>query len=332
MATGTAPGKVILFGEHAVVYGRPAIAVPVDGVEACATVRPGEQGSGIWLECCNLPAAEKGREGCYYPIREAPPGDPLCVVVTIGLTHMGMVTPPEPDLIITISSTIPIARGLGSGAAVATAIIRALATYLDYPLSPEETSRLVFEVEKIFHGTPSGIDNTVIAYQQPVYYVRGEPVELLKVSNPFHLVIADSGVASATREVVREVRQHWEVERVRYEALFDGIAAVVRAARESILKGEWRALGPLMNENQALLEELGVSAPALERLLTAARSAGALGAKLSGAGQGGFVIALVEEENIISVSKALERAGATQVLSTCVSSYPTSGSREEEKG
>lgn len=320
MWAGKAPGKVILFGEHAVVYGRPAIAVPISGVEACVTVRPGEQGSGVWLECCDLPATDKGKGGSHYPLREAPAGDPLRVAVLLGLTYMGIAPSLEPDLVITISSTIPIARGLGSGAAVTTAILRALATYFNHPLSPEETSHLVYEVEKLFHGTPSGVDNTVIAYQQPVYFVRGEPVELLEVGRPFHLVIADTGVASVTRQVVGEVHQRWQIERARYETLFDAIGAVVRAARESILKGTWHALGPLMNENQALLEELDVSSPALDRLLTTARSAGALGAKLSGAGRGGFMIALVEEEGIVPVTEALERAGAAQVLSTCVMS------------
>ncbi len=323
MWEGKAPGKVILLGEHAVVYGRPAIAVPVSGVEARVTVRPGERGSGVWLECCDLPAAAEGKERSHYPLREAPAGDPLRVAVLLGLTHIGIAPSLEPDLVITISSTIPIARGLGSGAAVTTALLRALAAYFNHPLSLEETSHLVYEVEKLFHGTPSGIDNTVIAYQQPVYFVRGEPVELLEVGRPFHLVIADTGVASVTRQVVGEVRQRWQVERTHCETLFDAIGAIVRVARDSILRGEWRALGPLMNENQALLEELGVSSPALDRLLTTARSAGALGAKLSGAGRGGFIIALVEEEGIVPVTEALERAGAAQVLSTCVTSPST---------
>ena len=318
MWEGKAPGKVILFGEHAVVYGRPAIAVPVNGVEARVTVRPGKQGSGIWLECCDLPATDQSNGGCRYPLREAPAGDPLRVAVLLGLTYVGIAPSQEPDLVLTISSTIPIARGLGSGAAVTTALLRALATYFNRPLSAEETSRLVYEVEKLLHGTPSGIDNTVIAYQQPVYFLRGEPVERLQVGAPFHLVIADTGVTSVTRQVVGEVRQRWQVERTRYEGLFDAIAAIVRAARGAILKGEWRALGPLMNENQALLEELDVSSPELDRLLTAARAAGALGAKLSGAGRGGFMIALVEEHDIAPVTEALQRAGAAQVLSTCV--------------
>ncbi|MCS7260329.1 MAG: mevalonate kinase [Anaerolineae bacterium] len=318
MWEGRAPGKVILFGEHAVVYGRPAIAVPVRGVEARVTVRPGERGSGIWLECCDLPALAPGEGTCRYPVREAPAGDPLRVAVLLGLTYLGIAPSQEPDLVLTISSTIPIARGLGSGAAVATALLRALATYFNQPLSAEETSRLVYEVEKLFHGTPSGIDNTVIAYQQPVYFVPGEPVELLQVGVPFHLVIADTGIASVTRQVVGTVRQRWQAERARYEYLFDTIAALVRAAREAIVRGEWRALGPLMNENQTLLNEMGVSSPELDRLLKVARSAGALGAKLSGAGRGGFMIALVAEEDIAPVTEALERAGAAQVLSTCV--------------
>src|SRR5205823_2861888 len=96
---------------------------------------------------------------------------------------------------LTLLSTIPIASGLGSGAAVSAAIVRALSEYLDQPLTDADVSALVFETEKLLHGTPSGIDNTVIAYQRPVYFIKGQPPIPLKVAQPFRLLIGDTGIA-----------------------------------------------------------------------------------------------------------------------------------------
>ena len=317
---GKAPGKAILFGEHAVVYGQPAIAVPVTGVQARATVTCGTPGSGVWLVCSDLPAPDGGSVGRRYPLRQAAADDPLRAAVALALAHFGGSEPAtpalEPDIVLTITSTIPIARGLGSGAAVATAVMRGLAAFFGRQPAPDEESGLVYEVEKLFHGTPTGIDNTVVAHQRPIYFVRSEGMTLLHVGSPFRLVIADSGVPSSTREVVGCVRQGWQSDPQRYETLFDAIGAIARAARHLIEEGDWQSSARLMDDNQALLEELGVSSPALERLIAAARAAGALGAKLCGAGRGGAVLAAVERHKIAAVTDALRAAGAAQTMVT----------------
>lgn len=312
----SAPGKVILFGEHAVVYGQPAIAVPVAAVSARATVAPGDHGSGVWLVCSDLPAPDGCGTGCRYALRHAAADDPLQRAVTLALDRFGRGV--EPDIVLTIRSTIPIARGMGSGAAVATAVARALAAYFDCAPAAEDVSALVYEVEKLFHGTPSGIDNTVIAYAQPVYFVRDLGMSALHVGAPFTLVIADSGVPSATRDVVADVRRGWEADPRHYERLFGAIGAISRAARPRIETGDWRALGDLMNQNQRLLAQLGVSSTVLDGLLGAAHAAGALGAKLSGAGRGGYILALAEPGDNASLAEALCAAGAAQVMVTTV--------------
>ncbi len=310
--SATAPGKVILFGEHAVVYGYPAIAVPVSQVRARAIVKanpPGVPGT-VHIEAPDVKLSAD--------LAELPPENPLARAVHLVLESLDVKRPPALNLRVT--STIPLAAGLGSGAAVSVALIRALAEFLGHPLEDERVSALAYEVEKIHHGTPSGIDNTVITYARPVYFVRGEPIETFHIRQPFRLVIADSGIPSPTAETVAHVRQARSADPQRYASLFDAVGGIVQAAREAIETGEPDALGPLMDQNHALLREMGVSSPILDRLVEAARQAGAQGAKLSGGGRGGNLIALVGEGQAQPVAEALKQAGAAHTFSTLVGS------------
>lgn len=309
LVESSAPGKVILFGEHAVVYGQPAIAVPVSEVVATATVEPAPTGSGLTLVAADL--------GHRFTLSGAPRHDPLAVAARLTLDYLSA---SAPDATIIVRSSIPIAGGLGSGAAVSTALVRALASFIGHSLSRGEVSRLVFEVEKVHHGTPSGIDNTVIAYEQPVYFERGAPSgpERLSVAAPFTLLIIDSGLPSPTKQLVSRVRDRWLRDPEGSAALFRQIGDIAREARHHIETGAVDALGPLMDKNHTLLIELGVSSPTLNRLVDVARDAGASGAKLSGAGHGGSVVALIQAEKIDAAIASLRRAGAARVIHTTV--------------
>ncbi len=302
-ASASACGKIILFGEHAVVYGRPAIAVPVTQVQATATIEPSRHGLIIHAADLNRSLA----------VADSSTVDPLAAIVNLTLEHLNC---PLPDLTITIHSTIPIASGLGSGAAVSTAIVRALAQWFGARLDNAEVNALVYEVEKLYHGTPSGIDNTVVAYQQPVYFVRGQPIQTFTVARPFKVAIGNTGIRSSTKITVGDVRKGWESDHRRYEAYFDQIGALVQQARLAIGSGAIDQVGPLMDENQALLRQLDVSSPELERLISAAKQAGASGAKLVGGGRGGNMIALVDNHNLEAVIAALKDAGAVNVIVT----------------
>jgi mevalonate kinase len=302
-SSASACGKIILFGEHAVVYGRPAIAVPVMQVQATVRVEPSEHG-------LIINAADIDRSIAVDP---ANPIDPLASIVHLTLKHLNC---PLPDVAITIHSTIPIASGLGSGAAISTAIVRALAQWLDARLDNAEVNALVYEVEKLYHGTPSGIDNTVIVYQQPVYFVRGQAIQTFTVARPFKVVIGNTGIASSTKITVGDVRKGWEIDRARYEAWFDRIGAIVQQARTAIESGAIDRLGSLMDQNQVLLRDLDVSSVELERLIFAAKQAGASGAKLVGGGRGGNMIALVDDRHEKAVTTALQDAGAVSVIIT----------------
>ena len=304
--TGTAPGKVILFGEHAVVYGQPALAVPVTQVQATATATPG--GDGFWIEAVDLHRR--------YRLEDAPAGDPLGRAVELVCARAGLERLPAAEL--RVSSTIPIAAGLGSGAALCTAALRALAQSLGLTLNPAELSAMVFETEKLLHGTPSGIDNAVVVLGQPVYFVKGQPPLPLRVAQPFQLLIADSGVPSPTKLTVGDVRQAYAREPERYARLFQSIGDIARQARASLEAGRPDDLGQLMRLNQALLRELDVSSPALDRLVSAAEQSGALGAKLSGGGRGGNMVALITPASHVSVEAALMAAGAVRVLQTVI--------------
>jgi len=308
--TATAPGKIILFGEHAVVYGRPAIAVPVNQVRARAVVSA-------------EPLAPAGQVRLLAPdigldayLDDLPDDQALKKAVRLTLEELGLVR--SPACTIRVSSTIPLAAGLGSGAAVSVAVIRALAGFLGQGIEDERVSSLAFEVEKFYHGTPSGVDNTVVTYGQPVYYVRGRPIEVFHVPVGFRIVIGDTGVSSPTAVAVGDVRNGWQADSDRYEALFDAVAGIVLQARGVIEAGQPDRLGPLLDENQSLLEAMGVSSPELDRLVAAARSAGALGAKLSGGGRGGNMIALVEKEQVQAVALALREVGATSTIETWI--------------
>jgi mevalonate kinase len=307
MATSSAPGKIILFGEHAVVYGHPALAVPVTQVQATATVSKASR-LGIWIEAPDI--------GLHSELSHLAPNHPLAAVTRGVFSALG-VNSPLP-LTIHISSSIPVASGLGSGAAVSVAIIRALSTFLQASLSDDQVSALAYEIEKLHHGTPSGIDNTVITYSKPVYFIKGQPVKAFHAGAPFTIIIGDTGVSAPTRESVGDVRRLWEADQPRWERLFDEIGKIVEQAKSSIEKGKTDALGELMNRNHILLQELTISSPELDLLVGAARGSGALGAKLSGGGRGGNMIALVRSGQAEQVAAALEAAGAKRVLTTTI--------------
>ena len=303
MSKASAPGKIILFGEHAVVYGQPALAVPVSQVQA--EVRVDKIFSpGIRINAPNIQLNDK--------LDSLAASHPLAATVrnTLAALEAGSLS----GVAILVRSTIPVAAGLGSGAAVSVAMIRALAKHLRKDLTDEQVSQLAFETEKLYHGTPSGIDNTVVTYARPVYFVKGQPIEILRVKKPFTIVIGDTGIPASTKESVRDVRVQHHKRPERFETLFAAIGSIAKTACQLIENGMPESFGPLMDENHALLRNMGVSSPELDRLVEAARVAGALGAKMSGGGRGGNMIALVQPGKAGAVARSLREAGAVNTI------------------
>lgn len=307
MIEASAPAKVILLGEHAVVYDQPAIAVPVSALRAIVRVDPDMTGSGI--------IAEDLSAGIMSFLGDGSIVSPLSVLARNLIAELRIEVP---EAVLRIRSDIPVASGLGSGAAVAAAFGRAFAMAAGHKIDNQTLNQLVFEVEKIHHGTPSGIDNTVIVYECPIYYRRNQPIETLQVRSPFWLLIADTGKSALTRVSVGDVKRLYEANPDTTGPVIRKIGEVVDAARKSIEIGDLQTLGLLMNENHTLLQQLTVSSVELDRLVETARAAGAWGAKLSGGGRGGNMIALAGENQLETIQQALYDAGAVRVISTLI--------------
>ena len=312
----TAPGKIILFGEHAVVYGQPALAVPVPAVQAQAIA---QAALGLSAGEILLDAPAVGLKSA--PWRSLPPEDPLARAV--ALTLEALHAPQPPAVRLKITSTIPVAAGLGSGAAVTVALVRALSGFLGAPLPDETVNAIAYEVEKIHHGTPSGIDNTVVTYARPVYFVRGRPLQPFRVGAPLTFVIADSGIPAPTAQAVADVRRAAEADPEGYAALFATVGEIANHARDALARGDARRVGTLMSENHALLQKMEVSCHTLDTLVQAAHEAGAWGAKLSGGGRGGNMLALAANaEAAEAIAVALQRAGAVRTIITTLQPSP----------
>jgi mevalonate kinase len=295
----TASGKVILFGEHAVVYGVPAIAV---GIErgAWASAEPAAEGARTTLhvKSWNAHASDD-------PADDAPLARAFRALVETTRREANV-----PPMRVVASSELPPGGGLGCSAALGVAVARAL----DGSASSEVVAERAGAWERIFHGNPSGVDAAVAASGGCVLFQRRadgtRAIERVAIPAPIHLCIGSTGQASSTKSMVEAVALRREKKPETTQKTFDAIGTLVRNARLAIEAGDMRAVGQLLDLNQMLLSGLFVSTPEIEELCAAARGAGALGAKLTGAGGGGCVVAIVEgPEQGASVLAAWKASG-----------------------
>lgn len=308
VAVGEAPGKILLMGEHAVVYGHPAIAIPLRSVGARAEVEFTRNGQ---IEVAAPDLNETAHDADNASPRLAP-------LVRLTQTVLELFGEQTQGLRLVLRSTIPIGRGLGSGTAVAVATVRAICSALGRRLDADQVSELAMEAEREFHGTPSGVDAAVVARDEPIYFVRGKPVQGITVGpSTFRFLVADTGVESVTAVVVDDVRLARERDRARYDSFFWELGSLTSVVREVLRTGMPAELGICMNRAHRALQQVGVSCPELDLLVKVAQENGALGAKLSGAGRGGAAIILYErpEEEDGLVAELLS-AGAENVFST----------------
>ncbi len=311
--TTSAPAKAILFGEHAVVYHQPALAIPVSSLRVTAVVEPSSQFQVIASDI----QREIGSETLETQLDDA-----LTRMIRLTLDHFDAA---PPAVKIELQSQIPIASGLGSGAAVSAALGRAVALALQVDLADSELNGLVYEVEQTYHTYPSGIDNTVIVYEQPVYFIRDTTLQTFAVDRPLKLLIADTGIAAPTAAVVEEVRSIFNRSPIETQVIFEAIGDVVQLAKQALERADIIELGRLASLNHELLQKLTVSSPELDHLVNVAVQAGAAGAKMSGGGRGGNLIVFAEESQLSPIREALLQAGAVRVIETTI--QPTANYR-----
>jgi mevalonate kinase len=191
-----------------------------------------------------------------------------------------------------------------------------MSAFLGHPLKSLELNTLAFQSEQAVHGNPSGIDNTVITYEKPIYYQRGEETEFIQPIHEFTFVVADSGIRKSTRESTSQLSQDLSTDPDAIQPHLDAIAELVQQSKRSFQIGDLEALGKAMDANQEHLAALRLSCPELDALILAARKEGALGAKLTGGGMGGHMVALVTPETEAGVTQALISAGSPRVFAT----------------
>ncbi|MFH1809766.1 MAG: mevalonate kinase [Pseudomonadota bacterium] len=297
-------GKAIIMGEHAVVYGVPALAMPVP-LDLQVTVSNGlRKGPVLSAPAWNV----KVRLGDRRPATRQ---------LEAALARVYELNPGAPrELMLEIASRIPRSAGLGSSAALSVALVRTLAGVSRKRLTRNEEIRQAMEIERVFHGNPSGVDHSVVALEKAILFRKGaRAVTPLKLGCNFKFVVATVGQHGGTVHRVQALAERRQRLPEAYAELFAFIAKLVRRATRALAEGDAQALGTLLDLNQGALNALGVSSPELEKAIDIARKAGALGAKLSGAGGGGAMIALCDR-NVNKVVRALSSAGCPAFIST----------------
>ncbi len=294
----TGSGKIILFGEHTVVYGSHAIAAPIP-LAMQAKVSDAEK-EGVHLIIPRWGVEERlhiGHDHKYSIFRSLE-----MILDRLELNDRNMK--------IEVFPHVPRAMGLGGSASLAVAIIRALSENFSLNLSDDEVCNLAYASEKIVHGTPSGIDNTMATYGKFLLYRKGEPplMKQIEVDKPLRFVIGLTWTESLTAKMVTKVREAWQRNKRLYNHIFRETDILVRQGLTAIKNQDLEQIGELMNINQGLLNALQVSGREIEELVDIARRNGAFGAKLTGGGGGGAVIALCPE-NAEKVAMAIKSAG-----------------------
>jgi len=306
--TASAPAKIILFGEHFVVYGEPAIVLAIDKrAYATVTLRKDKRifvlskdlGISGYFEDAHF-LTEKSGENVRTKL------EPINIAAkNVFNQHLEKAV----GVNIAINSSIPVASGLGSSAAVAAATVLAVGKLLDIKLTQENVFQIAYNAEKMTHGTPSGIDPAIATYGGVIKYQKNKGFTRLEVEANIPLVIGDTGIERTTGNLVAEVRRMYKSYPDIVKPIIESGGEIAHIAVKALKNSDLALLGELMNINHALLYAVGVSNGSLERLVSAARKAGALGAKLTGGGGGGCMIALAEPKNLNRVKKAIEQAG-----------------------
>ncbi len=306
-AKASAPAKVILLGEHFVVHGSPAIVLAIDlRATVSAELRKDKK---IYVESKALKCSDYFEKDDFHVEKGNKCRNPQLEPIFAIVKNLMKTINKEIGVNLKIESDIPVAAGLGSSAAIAVASAATLSHLFSLTLNDKEIFEIAFEAEKIIHGNPSGVDPAVSTYGGILRYQRGKDVQKIIANITLPLVIGDTGIKRSTGEMVTRVGEM----RNRFPAVFDRFLEteyeIVARSIDALKNNDVETLGKLMNINHALLCAIGVSNEFLDKLVYAARKAGALGAKITGAGGGGCIVALSTSECVENVKESIELAG-----------------------
>lgn len=289
-----APGKIILVGEHAVVYGAQAIALPIK--------------TGIRVAIAKLPEEKLGAGpvirgvGAFFTGEFSQSSKTSPAILKTALAYLVEAFGPSLlDLVIVADGNLPPGRGLGSSASLSVALIKGIFRYFSWDLTEVELKKHALALETIFHGQPSGIDHSVVIKEQVIGFRRknGEPhIWAIKPIPRLKFVVGIVGPHDGTKNAVRELSERRKRHLRVYDQIFSGLDEIAVSMEQSLINGRVASVGELMNVAQGYLNALSLSTPEIEKLCSLARMKGALGAKLTGAGGGGAVIALIDGDGL----------------------------------
>lgn len=316
MATGYGYGKVILFGEHFVVHGKPSIASGISR-KTMAELRPAPE-LGV-----NIVDKRPGREMGFYIIDKRPAAEGYIKkyeeaqrksveLMNKAVWHVDFDRNPVEVI---LGGDLYCASGVGASAASCVAMARAVNEHFGLGLSAEQINLCGLEGDKAYAGTPSGIDNTCSTYGGLIYFRKNmqggaNTIERIQLGKPLDIIMVSTGITTRTEEAVAGVRERLKQNPEEYGRIFDGAEQIVAKAKDALANGDAEEVGKLMDENHRLLQRIGVSHEKLDYLVGLCRKNHALGAKMTGGGMGGYMVAVFSCPNCQEkAAKACEAEG-----------------------
>ncbi len=300
----SAPSKLMLFGEHAVVYGRPCIVTAVD--HRMRVMVEVTDGNNLELYAPDVDIIGYIERISNLGRREAPKGTRF---VSIAVRNFFKSFGIKSGLKVETKSDFSSEFGFGSSSAVTVGVIKALSEVFGKPLDNKKIFSLSYKTILDVQGIGSGFDVAAAIWGGTIYFITGgKKVEPLPVGE-LPLVVGYTGIKADTPTLVRQVADFYKKNKKQVEKIFDSIEDIVNEGKKSLLSRDYKKLGKLMDQNQKLLDKLGVSSPELENLISATKKVGAYGGKLSGAGGGDCMIALVPSIKRESLKVEIEKAG-----------------------